>query len=229
LSAVSQGSVKTGEPFPLGYDPLYRVTRGLIRFLKGLFKSQNPGNYQWTEDPVQSEIFITDQSPVNLEVNEKRPAIVTIRGPAAWANLGLGQTVMVDMTTGRKDKQDLISCSMTFACLSREGVEAQRLAWIIFSHLPLFKSLINRDVPGIHNLGNNMTLSGETGAGALVQGSSAPEWKMVQVVVPVSIWHRSSVDAVATEKIWNSAIEGNINRKDPISEDSELVQSYRIE
>ena len=228
MSSVSQGSVKTGKPFPLGYDPLYRVTGGLLRFLKGMFKSQSPGNYQWSDDATQSEIVITDQSPVNLEVNEKRPAIVTIRGPAAWANLGFGQSVMVNMTTGRKDKQDLISCNMTFACLSREGVEAQRLAWIIFSHLPLFKPFINRDVPGIHNLGNNMTLTGESGAGALVQGSSSPEWKMVQVVVPVSIWHRSSIEAADAEKIWNSVIEGNINRKDPATGVSELVQPYRI-
>ena len=205
MSNPSQGAVKTGEPWDLSFDPLYRVTRGFNLFLRGLFKDQEPGNYKWDDDLQQSEIVITDHSPVNLDVVEKRPAIVTIRGAAQWANLGLGQRLHVDFQTGRETKQDLLSCNMTFACLSREGVEAQRLAWIIFSYLPLFKPMIQRRIDGLHNIGNNMTMTGESGAGSIVQGSSAPEWKMVQVVCPLAIGYRASIED--TEKVWLRSIE----------------------
>ena len=191
----STHSVKTGDPWPFYDDLLYKATAGFVLLLKALFKDQPAGQYKWAKDKTDSEIIITDQHPINLEVQEKRPAIVTIRGPASWAAASLGQTVQHAWITDKVVKQDLISTTISFACVSREGVEAQRLSWFIFTMLPLFKPIIHRSIPGVFDVGARMQVSPEVDAGALVQGSSSPEWKMVQVMCPLTLWHKSSIES----------------------------------
>jgi len=178
-------------------------------FLKGLFSAQEKGYYQWVDDPKLTEITITDQHPVNPEVLEKRPAIITLRGNAQWAVVGRDQMVNYEWHTGKKTKMDIVSFMMTFACLSREGIEAQRLAWFIFSMLPLFRGHLQRSIPGMHDVGLRMTLTGETAAGALVQGSSFPEWKMVQVMSPIQMSYMSSIEPL--DKAYLGKIEATIH------------------
>lgn len=212
MSSPSTQSVPARNAWNVYDDPLYRVIAGFNLFLKALFKDMNPGEYKWIDDPKLTEIFITDQHPVNLEVVEKRPAIVTIRGNAQWANLGMNQTVDYEWHSGKVTKQDLVSFHVTFACLSREGVEAQRLAWFLFSMLPLFKPHLQRSIHGLHNIGNSLSMGGETPAGALVQGSSTPEWKMVQVVAPIHVSYKSSIEPL--DKVWLEGIVATIQNQE---------------
>ena len=46
----------------------------------------------------------------------------------------------------------------------------------------------------MHAIGNNVQLTPETSHGALVPGSSVPEWKMVQLIVPFYIQDTISSD-----------------------------------
>jgi hypothetical protein len=169
----------------------------MLLFCKALFKAQQAGCYRYADDPKDTELVITDQFPYNVDAPEKRPAIVTLRGPASWAGLGLNQQVDYNFTRDRTTKQDLISTTITLVCLSREGVEAERLGWFLFSMIPLFKGTLCRGIRGVHDLNiKRMSIGGEEAAESLAIGSSSPEWRMVRVTLPATLQHRGSIEPV---------------------------------
>jgi hypothetical protein len=177
----SDRSVHTGVAHPngRGEDPLFHFTRVYLLFLQGLFAQFPSGCYRWTDNEDDSEIAITDQAPIPRARIEQRPGLVTMRGPAQYANLSLDNVRNVDARTGMKERTDLVACTMTINCLAKEGVEAQRVAWIVMRHLRSFKTLIQRS--GIHKVGDNVSVGPETPAGALVQPE--PDTELVNVVV----------------------------------------------
>lgn len=174
-------SVHTGIPHPdgRGEDPLAHYTNVYLLFLQGLFQQFPSGCYRWSSSEEDSECMITDQAPIPRDRIEQRPAIVTMRGPAQFANMTLDNMRDVDAKTGAKERTDLVACTMTINCLAREGLEAQRIAWIVMRHLRSFKTLIQRS--GIHKVGDNISVGPETPAGSLVQPEADSE--LVNVVV----------------------------------------------
>ena len=89
---------------------------------------------------------------------------------------------------------DIMQTSMTFTCCAREGIEAQEIAYLIFRMIPVFKPSIQK-AGRIHWISNNVQIFPETSHGEIVQGSSYPEWRAVQVSVPFSIQ-----DVISAEK-----------------------------
>lgn len=174
---------------------MYRFRAGMLLFVRAMFSAQGAGHYKWAAGRDDTEIIISDRHPYNVDAPGKRPAIITMQGPGRWAGLSLNQTQGYNFTLDRTTKQDLVSTSLTFACLSREGVEAGRLAWFLFSMLPLFHTTLCRSIHGLHGLQlGQMTIGNEESAESLTQGSSAPEWKMVRVAVPAALQHRGSIE-----------------------------------
>jgi len=88
---------------------------------------------------------------------------------------------------------DMMGTSMTLSVVAREGLEAQSLAYLIFRMIPIFKPQIMR-LGRMHAIGNNITLTQETQMGQIVPGSSTPEWKMVQLMIPFYIQDVISAD-----------------------------------
>lgn len=174
-------SVLTGIPNPQGKgeDPFLHYTRVYLLFLQGLFKQFPAGCYRWAENEEDSEIMITDQAPIPRDRIEQRPAIVTMRGPAQFANMTMDQLLSTDRISGAKTHTDLVSLTMTINCLAREGLEAQRIAWIVMRHIRSLKRLIMRQ--GIHKVGDDLAVGPESPAGSLVQPEADSE--MVNVVV----------------------------------------------
>ena len=205
MNTAGNQSVRVNTGWGIYDDLLYRVTTGFNLFVRGLFSSLPEGSYRWVDDHKLTEIVIVDQQPVNEDLLEKRPAIVTIRGPGQWAVVGMGQHQNTDLVTGKKTLFDLLPFSVTFACLSREGVEAQRLAWFLFTKLPLFKGALQRSIPGLQNIDQHMTLGTETMAGNLIQSPSLELWRMVTVTVPVTAQYQSSIEEL--NKDWLGSVE----------------------
>src|SRR3954463_8520027 len=170
------------DPVGRGEEPLYHYTRIYLLFLQGLFKQFATGNYRWSDDETLSEIAITDQVPIPKDVIEKRPAIVTMRGPAQFANLSLDQMRKVNARTGMKERTDLIGCTMSLNCIAKQGVEAQRIGWIVMRHLRTFKEMIQRT--GFHKIADELSMSPESPPGALIAGEGDPEAVMVTVYSP---------------------------------------------
>lgn len=135
---------------------------------------------------TETEIIISDQSPDELQRSNKRPIISTARGHATFGSTSISQTQYLDIATDAKRIIDLINSSVTITVVAREGLEAQSLAYTIFRMIPVFKPAIMR-LGRMHHIGNNITVTPETQQGQLVPGSSTPEWKMVQIIVPFTI------------------------------------------
>ena len=179
--------------FVLPEDRLVVATRAWLMFLQGLFKSRPAGFHKWSPNIDETEIIITDQNPSHLEGTNNRPIICTARGPATWSGTSLSQTMQPVFESSRKIVSDMMGVSVTISVVAREGLEAQNLAYMIFRMIPMFKPQIMR-LGRMHAIGNNLTLTQETQMGQIVPGSSVPEWKMIQLMVPFYIQDVISAD-----------------------------------
>lgn len=227
--------VSTGEPYPQGpgEDPLLHYTKVFAKFLQLVFATFEKGSYRWTDDPNTTDIYISDQSPLPAEVVEKRPAIILTRGPASFGNLAMDQfagpgplpkPATADMKypnhnidTGEKRFTDLVSCTMTYNCLSREGLEAQRIAWIsMMATRRLKRSLM---AAGIHRVGEEVQVGSESPPGAIVSPESDTEVILVSVSVPFyfqDYWAIGPVDKKLLKRI-DLALTSQVSTPDNVA------------
>lgn len=98
----------------------------------------------WTyhEDKNQTKIQICDENALNLEVSEFRPSIVTSRTPIRWAKICIGQNLDYDFKTGKRSYTDLFNCGTILKCISREGVEADKIASEVFNFIHMSRDSI---------------------------------------------------------------------------------------
>ena len=167
-----------------GENPLFHLTRLCLIFLQELFKNAPEGsNFKWDEDDELTRLYITDETPINNEVIEKRPAIASTRSGFAWAGLGLDQLRNERIRTGEQVFTDMLSGHITFNCMCRVAVESEYLAWIVSRHIWIFRHLLMK--LGFHKIGEGQQILGRTPAGALISGDTEGEIINVPVVVPV--------------------------------------------
>lgn len=224
--------VSSGIPQPQGQgeDPLLHYTKVFARFLQAVFATFDRGSYQWSIDPALTDITITDQATVARDSVEKRPAIILTRGPASFGNIALDQFAgpgplpapggdmkypNIDYDTGTKRYTDLVACTMTYNCLSKEGLEAQRIAWIsMMATRRLKRSLM---AAGMHRVGEEIQVSSESSPGAIVQPESDNEITMVSVSVPFyfqDYWSIGPVDKKLLKHI-DLALTSSLNYPAP--------------
>ncbi len=179
-------------PQGLGEEPLYYYTRVFLTFLQGLFEQLDDGFYRWSDDEKLSQISITADVPIPKENVDKIPAIVVMRGPANFANLGLDQMRDIDIRTGKKTRSDLISATMSINCLAKNDVETQRIAWVVARHIRSFKSTLQK-IGHIHKVGDELQIGPVSPPGALVSGEAEPELFLVTVFVPFHFMWKETI------------------------------------
>src|SRR5688572_25001426 len=115
------------------------LKRTVLEFLQILFGQRPQGSFHYDDDDTRSEIIIADTHAVNLKT-VRRPAIIAVRGPLDWHNTGLGGGALEtrDMKTGKYTFNDLLSGSVALACISREGIEAENIAHLVFDSFKFF-------------------------------------------------------------------------------------------
>lgn len=180
---MSNEQVASGlvEPQGRGEEPLYHFTRVFLLFLRGLFEQFPEGSFKFSEDEKLSELAIHDQVPIPKERVEQKPQIITMRGPAQFANMTLDQMRTLDIRTGEKERTDLVNCTMTINVIAKNGVEAQRIAWIVMDNIREFKVLLQR--AGMHKVGDDVQMSPESPPGTFLTESD-PEYVMISVFCP---------------------------------------------
>jgi len=176
----------SGKEFCVPDDRLYLATRAWILFLQGIFKSRPSGSHHWRENPDETEILIYSHNATDLPSNNLRPVITALRGSAVSSGLSRDGVISQDFAGENRVYSDIINSSMTFNCIAREGVEAQSLAYAILSMVPVFKKSLQR-LGKMHWIGNNIQVTPETRHGAVYPGSSFPEWRIVQVLIPFRV------------------------------------------
>ncbi|NDC22592.1 MAG: hypothetical protein EB078_11235 [Proteobacteria bacterium] len=122
------------------------LKRTTIEFLQILFSQRAEGSYHYDKDDTRTEIQISDQHTADLEAIHVRPAIVGVRGPLSWQGLGLGGNAFEQQsrTTGNTTFNDLLTGSVAFSCLSREGTEAEQLAHLVFNSFKFFRPVLQK-------------------------------------------------------------------------------------
>jgi len=161
----------------------------LIRFFQDVFFQMAPGQFHFepggegSTDEKNSELIISDQGTLNTVSVERRPGIILSRGPFAYGNVSLDQMLLIDFGNGKRTHTDLLSGSFVVNCVSRNGLEADRLALTVAKLIRIYRRQLQK--AGFFKLGDQVNVGTESPAGALVAGDSAEDFITVPVSFPV--------------------------------------------
>jgi len=180
------------DPIP---DVMQLAVRAWVSWLKSIFGARPPGSYKWSPDQSATDIVIVDQGPIQLESPNLRPSIITMMGASTWAGQGMTTMLTLDNLADGVPitYQGLINAAFSINFIAKEGAEARKIAYYVFRLLPVFEKVLQK--MGLHGVVNNLVLGQETSPGALVQGSSMSEWKMVPLQAPFFIKDTLSMDS----------------------------------
>lgn len=120
--------------------------RVALEFLQILFGTRAPGSYRYDSDDTKTEIQIADVYAADLESINVRPAIIVQRGPMSWQGLGLGGNAIESVNTHNRDTvfNDVLIASLSISCISKEGIEAEQLAHLVFNSFKFFSSTLRK-------------------------------------------------------------------------------------
>lgn len=201
------------QPQGVNEDPLTHYVRLFVKFLQVVHATWDKSSYKWLPDDKLTDIIIQNEGTIDKEVVEKRPAIIVTRGQAAWGNVSMdqfagpieerdpitGQVHWIpneDSRTGARRYTDLVSSTMTYNVLSREGLEAQRIAWFCAYATRVLKKSLMRS--GIHRVGEDIQIGSESPPGAIVQPDSN---EIISVSVSVPFYFQDTYTITPKDKI----------------------------
>lgn len=181
------------------YNPLLHVRILFVRFIQGLFSASQPGAYKWSDDPENTEIYITDEGVVQPSVIEKSPAVTLTRGPVQFYSLGLDDLHGYDFSLDKKTKGLLVPGTMTINAISRNDLESEHLAFIIARHIWLLRDLLMKS--GFFEIGRSIQVGSPSAAGSLVANEQGDEYRATPVSVPYQFPELSSVTPLNREVV----------------------------
>lgn len=141
ISGVHRRSISEGFNIP---NAAVFLKRTALEFLQILFSERAAGSFRFDHDDTKTEIIISDMHAVDLKMAGMRPAIVAVRGPLSWQGPGLGSVMGRDIPTGRYTFKELLTGSLALSCVSREGVEAEQIAHLVFNSFKYFRPVLQK-------------------------------------------------------------------------------------
>jgi hypothetical protein len=179
------------------------IKRTAVEFIQVIFGARAVGSLHYDEDDSKTEIFIADQHTTNIKAVEVNPAIIAVRGPISWLPTGLGGGSFEgqNMPTGKTTFNDLLSGSVAFSCLSREGIEAENIAHLVFNSFKFFR-------PILQQYGYFSIKSMNVGSEALIeQEGSDDKLYLVPVYISVQVQDRWTLSDDAARNLRKIVIE----------------------
>jgi hypothetical protein len=173
-------------------DPLSYAVKAFIAFLQTIWEAAPKGYMHWAPMMEETELVITEENPVHLDVKEQKPIISVVMGPTRFNGSSLDDLVHVSATNAKEIHTDLIPGTMTLNCMSRVPQEARFLGWQCARSIWILRKLFCRETH-IHDTGRNISIGPISPAGALVQGDTEGEWHSVQVSCPFFLQWTDSV------------------------------------
>jgi hypothetical protein len=139
------------------------------------------------------------------------------------------------MTSGERTHTDLLTGSFSINCVSRNGLEAERLALLVAKAIRIYRRHLQR--AGFFHIGHLVQVGTESPAGSLVSGDSDEDFVVVPVTLPVYYQTSWKVGYNATllnsivfkaqtvfRKLdWSLLVPDSINEDGSINESSEGV------
>lgn len=200
LTQGNRRTIKTGERIP---NAAIFLKRTGLEFLQTLFSVREAGSFKYVSgDNTKSEITITDLHAVELDAVNSRPAIIAVRGPLSFQGVGgIGNVQERSIRTGSYVFTDMLLGSVTFICMSREGIEAENIAHLVFNSFKYFK-------PVLQKYGYFTIKSLSLGSEMLVEQEGADDkTTIVPVNVTAMIQDRWSLSDKAGRTLKNIIIE----------------------
>jgi hypothetical protein len=201
---IRRQSIAQGELIP---NVAVFFKRTTLEFLQVIFNQRAPESFHYDEDDQQSRIIIADVHAVDLKTVGSRPAIVAVRGPLSWTGTGLGGSSLEkrDVATGKYTFNDLLTGSQAISCISREGVEAEQIAHIVFNSLKWFQ-------PVLRKYGFFSVKSLNIGAEQLIETEGADDKTyLVPVYLTAQIQDRWALDTTAERNLQKIVSELQID------------------
>lgn len=129
-----------------------RIKRLFLSMAQEYFRDV-PTGFQWDRDPKKTKIFIGDKYSAKVGAAEKYPAIILTSGSKRWARTSIDQRKLYPgfpLNKHYKQRADLVYGSVTYQCLSDNGVEANSIADVLFNMVIAFKDKMREQ--GIHQV-----------------------------------------------------------------------------
>lgn len=197
-AAIPRKSIAGGDKIP---NIAVFMKRTALEFLQILFSQR--GDYTYDPDDTKTKIQITDVHSLDLSSINTRPAIVAVRGPLSWRGLGLGQNSMEgrNMKTGDTTYNDLMMGSLNLTVFSREGVEAEQIAHLVFNSFKFFSTVLMKQ--GYFSI-KSLSMGGEA---LIEQSGSNVETKAVPINISAMVQDRWILSDHAARKLRKIIVE----------------------
>lgn len=173
------------------------LKRTAIEFMQILFGTRASGSFHYDPDDTKTDIQIADINAADLTAINLRPAIIVARGPMNWQGLGLGNSAMegVNMRTGDTTYNDLLVGSVSISCISREGIEAEQIAHLVFNSFKFFTPTLRKR--GFFTI-RSLNIGGES---LVEQEGSSDEMYIVPIYVTAQVQERWTLSKDAVQKL----------------------------
>ena len=173
-----------------------------LRFLQIAFGERPKGQYRYEDNEENTEIKIADQHAFQLDAAEKKPAIISVRGPVSWRNIGLAHgTQTMNRKIGQSERTDLLHGSVGFSCISRYGLEADQLASDVFNLFKYFRTTLMK-------FGFFSVKSLSLGSEQLVEIEGEPKIFLVSVMMECQVQDRWVLEPKSAAELRNIVVSG---------------------
>jgi hypothetical protein len=173
------------------------LKRTAIEFLQILFGTRARGAYHYDPDDTKTDIQISDINAADLTAINLRPAIIVARGPMNWQGLGLGNSGMEskNMQSGDTTYNDLLVGSLSISCMSREGIEAEQIAHLVFNSFKFFTPTLRKR--GFFTI-RSLNIGGES---LVEQEGASDETYIVPIFVTAQVQERWTLSQDAARRL----------------------------
>lgn len=183
------------------YTPLRHLRVVFVKFVQGLFGAAPVGSYRWVPDLDNTEIVVTDESPIQTTRLQARPGITFTRSSVQLYSAWVDDMMDFDFRTEKKTKSVLVPGTMSINCISRVDLESEQLAWVIAEHFWLLRELLMK--AGFFDAARQITISAPSPAGSIVAGDQADEYFSTVVAVPFQIYRTSAFTPLGRQIVQN--------------------------
>jgi hypothetical protein len=116
----------------------------LLCFFQAYF-AENDTDFKWSPNMEESRIYICDKFGFNQQVAEQRPGIFTDRTGMRWGDRHIDQLLTRSGISGSPIYNTKIDVDITCMCVSKQGLEAEYLAQLIWLQTMIHKEFFRAD------------------------------------------------------------------------------------
>ena len=172
---------------------LHELSNHLIGILIGFVRAY----YKHTGE----DIPVSDKYPDTDDLGEQRPRVIVYRGNLKRHEMGLrgDRADALGGAPGNEAYLSLVTASVVVNCLSRAGLEAERIAMEIAQQIFVYDQDIAKKSSAIHHIGGV-----EVGAEEKLEvNGEKTEWASVSVTIPISCSLHTTVAPVG-QILWTN-------------------------